>query len=598
MINWYLGFAGSLLVLIGAVICAVALSVGKARGGRTLTPFHLLFAGVFLSVFVCMLPIYGKLLEGTTNHALKTVAFSLHNTLQVFTIDVDREIISDAAVCPVAWLTAYYSAFLSVAFVAAPIFTFGFVLSLFRNVSANVRYLLRYFSDVYVFSELNAKSLALGADVRRNHRRALIVYANVSGNDGEAASEQTERARALRAILFKKDVLSVSLKAHGRRTQMILFAIGEDEAENVRQSLKLIERLRERDNTRLFVFSSQIDSELMLTQANKGKLRVRHVNDVRSLVYRFLYEQGERLFTHALPMPDGDRKISAVIVGLGQLGTELLKALSWYCQMDGYRLEIDAFDADERAEDRFCAAAPELMSDRYNGAAIPGEAEYTIRIHAGVEAGTKSFADEIAKLVDTTCAFVSLGSDVRNIAAAVELRMLFERMGIAPEIRSVVYSAEERTALNGAVNFCGQPYRIEFIGDTESSYSEAVIMESELEAAALRRHMKWGNEEEFWQYEYHYRSSVASAIHMKARIACGIPGADKNEEDLTGEERATVERLEHRRWNAYMRAEGYICSRSPDKSSRNDLAKMHPDLVDYSALADDEKRKDGRVGTL
>ena len=55
--------------------------------------------------------------------------------------------------------------------------------------------------------------------------------------------------------------------------------------------------------------------------------------------------------------------------------------------------------------------------------------------------------------------------------------------------------------------------------------------------------------------------------------------------------------LEHRRWNAYMRSEGYIYSGSPKKSSRNDLGKMHNDLVCYAGLDEEEKRKDSRVGT-
>ena len=275
----------------------------------------------------------------------------------------------------------------------------------------------------------------------------------------------------------------------------------------------------------------------------------------------------------------------------------MLKALSWYCQMDGYHIEIDAFDADEKAEDKFMALAPELMSEKYNGVMIPEEAEYTIRIHSGIDVTTKSFADEIAKLTDATYVFISLGSDEMNIRTAVDLRMLFERMKIKPVIQAVVYSTDEKIALNGITNYRGQAYDIEFIGDTNTSYSEAVIMNSELESDALGRHLKWGKEEEFWQYEYNYNSSVASAIHMKARIACGIPGATKREDDLTEDERKTIETLEHRRWNAYMRSEGYIYSGSPEKSSRNDLAKMHHDLVDYSSLTEEEKRKDSRVGT-
>jgi hypothetical protein len=160
-----------------------------------------------------------------------------------------------------------------------------------------------------------------------------------------------------------------------------------------------------------------------------------------------------------------------------------------------------------------------------------------------------------------------------------------------------VCNTQQKQALAGIKNYKGQEYDIEFIGDIESSYTEDVIISSDLERKALASHKKNYPEDEFWTYEYNYRSSIASIIHMKARIMCGIPGAAKKEEDLTVAERDIIEKLEHRRWNAYMRAEGYIFSGSKDPSSRNDLAKMHHDLVDFSSLTDKEKRKDSRVGT-
>jgi hypothetical protein len=46
-----------------------------------------------------------------------------------------------------------------------------------------------------------------------------------------------------------------------------------------------------------------------------------------------------------------------------------------------------------------------------------------------------------------------------------------------------------------------------------------------------------------------------------------------------------------------MRAEGYVYSGSKDKASRNDLAKMHHDLVEYAALSAEEQEKDRKVGS-
>lgn len=114
---------------------------------------------------------------------------------------------------------------------------------------------------------------------------------------------------------------------------------------------------------------------------------------------------------------------------------------------------------------------------------------------------------------------------------------------------------------------------------------------------ALARHLKWGEASSFWSYEFNYHSSIATAIHMKMRIHCGIPGADKPGSELTPEERRIIERLEHRRWNAYMRADGYIYSGSRTRESRNDLAKMHPDLVPFDVLSEEDKHKDSLVGT-
>ena len=196
---------------------------------------------------------------------------------------------------------------------------------------------------------------------------------------------------------------------------------------------------------------------------------------------------------------------------------------------------------------------------------------------------------------------VSLGSDEDNIRTAANLRMLFERNGAKPMIQTIVYSTEAKKALQCVTNNAGQPYALDLIGDIRSSYSEKVIIDSEVEEDAFSRHKAYAygdpdKEADFWRYEYCYRSSIATTVHAEARKKCGIPGAGKREKDMTEEERRIMGALEHRRWNAYMRSEGFIYSGSPERSSRNDLGKMHHNLVDYEQLSDADKNKDHRVG--
>ena len=594
---WEFFFFLSVALMLAAVLFAAVKNKTKIKNKYSISGFNVLFSAVFLATVFIFVPVHNLSVQPSFLGAWRTLLLSVFNSIQVFTAGCEFTVIRDyMKFCP-DWLDVAYQIWSAFLYVVAPVFTFGFVLSLFKNLSANLKYLWAFRKDVYVFSELNDRALALATDIKREHKNVAIVFTDVFEDNEESTYELSEKAKRLGAICFKKDILVVNFKRHSRKKKICFFTIGADETENLNQTLKLIELYRSRPNTHIYAFSIKIESELLLTTIDKGEIKVRRINEVQSLVNRLLYEQGDVLFESAKETDGEDKKISVIVVGMGNHGTEMVKAFSWFCQMNGYKLEINAFDKDPLAEEKFIALAPELMSPAYNGVEVDGEAQYTIKIHSGIDVSSISFANEITKITDATYAVVALGNDDMNINTAVNLRMYFERMKIHPVIRAIVYNSEQKRALEGIRNYRGQDYDIGFIGDMESSYAENVIIDSELEDEALRRHLKWGKEEEFWTYEYNYRSSMASAIHMHARIKCGIPGADKREEDLTEQERDVIEVLEHRRWNAYMRAEGYVFSGSKDKSSRNDLAKMHHDLVDFSSLSEEEKRKDSKVGT-
>ena len=594
---WVTCFAASIGVLFLSAVLSFAVNRAKLTGRHKLSLFNSLFIGVFIAALFMFFPIHIVTADTTLLGIWRAFLLSIFNSMQVFAIGCEFNVVKESmAYCP-NWLDVGYQVWAATLYVLAPIFTFGFVLSLFKNISAYFKYLGAFFKDVYIFSELNEKSLVLASDIRRKHKTSAIVFTDVFEDNEENSYEIIEKARELGAICFKKDVLIVNFKKHSKNKSISFFTIGRNETENLNQTIKLVSNYKDRINTHIYVFSTKIESELLLTSIDKGFAKVRRINEVQSLINRTLYERGEIIFESAKPISEEYKQISAIVVGMGSHGTEMVKALSWFGQMDGYKLEINAFDKDPLTEERFVALAPELMSADYNGVDIEGEAQYKIEIHSGVDVTSITFANIISSISNATYVFVALGNDDVNTNTAVNLRMYFERMGIHPVIQAVIYNSQQKNALTNIKNYRGQEYDIEFIGDIESSYTEDVIINSELEDDALNRHLKWGQEDEFWTYEYNYRSSMASAIHMKARMKCGIPGAAKKEAELTEEERNIIEVLEHRRWNAYMRAEGYVYSGSKDKSSRNDLAKMHHDLVDFSSLTEEEKRKDSKVGT-
>ncbi len=587
-----------LVVSMAIAALGVVLAIGVKQRHKAIKVLYILIGGVAASAFVMFFPIHAVQSGLTFGGIVRALALSLFNTIQIFAAGAEFGIVTEGTAVLSKALLQWHCIWASLLYVMAPCFTFGVVLSLFKNAWSYLRYYtVGRFREIYVFTNINDRSLTLAEDIRRGHKNSTIVFTNAGDFDTDEGYEQEERVKAIHAICFKKDVAAIRFHRHSARKPLYFFAIDDKESETLDQAVMLIEQYRDRENTHLYVFSTGVESELVLAAADKGVMRVRRVNEVRSLVDRLLYDEGEKLFETALPTDDGTKRICAMIVGMGGHGTEMTKALAWFGQMDGYRIEIHGFDRDPLAKDRFTIKAPELMSPKYNGVQLEGEAQYTIAIHAGMDVDSVAFAQAVQAFSHTTYVLVSLGSDERNIQTAIYLRMLFERLHVHPVIDAIVQNSQQKEALDGICNYRGQAYDIRFIGDLKSSFSEKVILHSKLEEEALARHLKWGREDEFWAYEYNYRSSTASAIHRKARIACGILGAEKAEEDLTEEEQLTIEVLEHRRWNAYMRAEGYVFSGSKDKASRNDLGKMHHDLVDYASLSEEEKRKDSAVGT-
>lgn len=579
--------AAVLLTAIVACVCGVAIPKLKKRG----VAFWFFAVGVAVSGFALVYPYNAELLEG---YGFKTTALSLLNTAELFGIGDyysyrDALMQSGASELTIA-LGCAYAALL---FVLAPFITAGVVLAVFKGISNRLRWVCAYFKDAYVFGELNDKTVALAQDLKRNGKHRVIVFCGVDGENANA--EHLGDARVLNAICFKGNILSGAFSFHSKARQLNFFLTGEDDADNVKKALVLIKRYQMRKNTGLYIFSATTQSELILAAHETGEIKIRRINPQKAFVNQWLFEDGAEIFERAKAQKNGN--ISAVVVGLGGYGKEMVKALTWYCQMDGYTITIDAFDADKRAESKFAALCSEIMSKRYNGVQRDGEAAYTVRVHSDMDVLTADFEKSVSLITGATLVVVALGDDELNIRTAVRLRALFERLGVRPAIRAVVYNEKLVDALQGVKNFKNQPYDIDFIGDMQTRYGEDVIIGNEMEKEALACHLKYGAEEDFWRFEYNYDSSVATAIHKRARIACGFSWAAKKEEELTMEERSQLESIEHRRWNAYMRACGYVYSGSKDAASRNDLAKMHHNLVPYDDLSEEDKRKDSRVGS-
>ena len=595
---WDICFGASCVLMILGCIIAVRLFGQKDKQNNETFGFFALAITVYLSLSVMYFAMeYSGQYHDGFSGLVTAVLVSLRDTIGVFVVDGDFSFNAQNMEGMTSWLVPICSIIMSVLFIAAPAFTFGFLLSFFKNLSSMIRFKLTRNEDTYVFSELNERFLVLANDLKKNDRRRVVIFCDVFENDDERFGELLASAKKIDAIFFEKDILDVDFEKHTKRGSLYFFIAGEDETENINQALGLVKQYGRYETAHLYLFSDSISGEVLLFSGKNNQMKIHRVNESRAMIHNALYHDPVAVFENTSGVtPEGDKVISAVLVGLGGYGMESLKTLVWYGQMDGYRIKIDAFDKDKQAEDRVAYLCPEIMHKDYNHRFVSGEASYSVTVHGGISVGTKEFADKIAELKHASFVLVSLGNDDLNVETAVSLRTMFERLGIHPTIYAVVYNDQLAAGLEGLTNFKGQPYNICTIGGMMASYSEKVILRSDLEKAALAIHSAYGDSEQnFYAHEYNYNSSTASALHNRARAKLQVHGAHLPVEERTEEQIQKLKDLEHRRWNAYMRSIGYIYSGNDDPSTRNDLGKMHHNLVNFSRLNEEDIDKDNRV---
>ena len=648
---WKLWLIASIAILFGIGIWALILSKLRYKSKRLLTPNKLLFFGVFSSSATLLGAIfYG--IDATPSflpRLAKAIMRCVQHALRLFAMDGDyTELVEILSPSFSEELLSAYSLYLALLYVAAPLLTFGAILSFFKNIASYRRYLFFFGKETFVFSELNEKTLALAKSIDKKHnqvsvknnsktryrwfRRALIVFTDVLEKNEELHYDLVEEAKEMQAILFRKDLSSIHLQEKWRKRNLSFFLVSDDEAEKNRHATTIMKNYDQK-NVKLHVFSEDVRSELLLASKRIRNMKVIRVNDIQELIYHNLDLHGTRLFRNARDIGNGEKMISAVIVGLGRYGIEMLKALSWFCQMPGYRLKIHAFDSDPYAEDRIRTLCPELMDERINGQVIEGDAYHEIHVYPNTDVNSPAFANTMRRLRDTTYIFVCLGEDQINISAAVRIRSLCESISYvghrrAPDIETVVYDTDasaiiseqwqsnSHCRLSGAINTGGQSYRIHMIGDLTHFYDVDTVINFHLiqegksintrwskELASNAHHLSEAEKREieekcdrlYWRYEYNYRSSNAKALHERLRkklheeLGLHISGVGKTHEEIISDPtlRLAVGKLEHIRWNAYMRSEGYCYGNKKDH-----LAKTHYNLVPVDQLTDDELRLD------
>ena len=587
-----LGF--SIACLVASIAFGAFLLFSKKRIKFPIAVFILF---TFLGGSSLFFPIYWS----HFHEPFRTTLVSFQTTLQLFTINGGFDLMLDAGEQIEAVGGSFKEAYYYVAaihYILSPVLTAGFIMSFLSSFHNFLKFKLSFGKEVYVFNELNKKTVNLAKSIKEEKPRATIVFCDITKQIKEESDEMYEELLDIKAICLGNDIATLKFSHHSKSPNkgVHFFLISEDDEKLVNQYSSLVEKHSEMANGKIYLFSRSAQSDLIFNNASNKKIECRKYDSDFLIIYNYLYENGIEIFKNAHPIDDKTKQINVVIVGFGLNGKMLTKALAWFCQMDGYRLEINVFDSDPQARSKFAEQAPDLLNPAFAKPDKPEENQYVINIHSGISVGTEEFTKHIEDLAEkATFAFTCLGDDERNLSTAMKLREIFERKGNGnhPPIVSVVYTGNKEYVVD-ATNHKGQRYDLQCIGSYEHTYSYDFVINSELEKAAIGVHTRYGaSTMSLFGYAYNFRSSCASAIHLRTKVRLKIHNCNLARSKLSEKEIQAIAEMEHRRWSAWTRSEGFVYG-----DARNDLAKTHWYLKEFSKLPKDVIDYDINVATL
>lgn len=559
------------------IICfcfAVIFSIAAAVKFFSKSDNRLLLSGVgvFLSLFLLFIPI--AQFDNAFN-SVNSFIMSVMRVIKVFALEQDF-ITSDIdfGLLP-EWFEIIYVLLFNILYLIAPLLTFGFILSFLGNITAYLRLIVSRRDKVYVFSCVNTRTLTLAEDISKKFRNATIVFCN---------SEEIEINTKGHIICLKGGITEVSLSFLRFANYTTIFMADDDENLNISNTIRFTDRIKESAGLRkrlakrktddegidIYYFSSLKRAGTLLNGIGTSGLRIRRINEVQSVVYNLMYNEP------VIEYKNENNEINIAVIGFGNYGEEYVKAAVWSGQHENYKLNINIFDIQD-VKSSFLVKCPELVETE--NLSDKDEVSYKLKFFDETDIFKTRF-ENIPEMKSTSAVFIALGDDELNFDATLYLRECFERLKINPKIYTVLTSIGlgEKDSID-ITNHKRQPYNISFILP-EKIYTYENILNVELEKMGKKMYLTWcgstngGTFDDFYNYEFNYRSSIAASTFWEIRKKHNqnIEVSDKNQ------------RLEHWRWNAYMRSEGFRYA-----PERNDIAKEHHNLVPYDEL--DEKTK-------
>ena len=463
----------------------------------------------------------------------------------------------------------------------------------------------------YVFQVLGLNS--------KNLNRPLLVFTDAYPNtESEEQSEMLDRARKLGAVCIQDDLLQIDFSrsrsvryflmdlnpissnmavlaelvkgSHGAKllwpgapdkTNSISGTYGSGKPDSVRTTIYTFTN-DARESAQVWEFCEK--------EENASYVLIRSIRDHFHAAVRLMNDVP--LF-YPLMAKEQKEDLTVTILGHNLLAEEIFKAVYWCGQNPDTKLHIHVLSSNAGAlERRIRDLCPELLESCREGSPLlkvhpfgqerwnpPYASEVRFRTHLSMSE-VSSYPEDLLEKTDYW--IISLGSDEKNIHAADGIRHHVENAAYArgKKQHPVIAPAVEDSRLSKVMlHLHHEDYECDVIpfGSWDSRFScqNVLMLEFAAKAEDIGKPYDRKHQDSLKKDEYKYWANTSRVIfapyqmYQLGRVQevrlDNLKGERCiwNRKKLSDEEKKEFAWLEHRRWNAFMRAQGY---RVPSRS--------------------------------
>lgn len=598
---WYVCLIISILLMCRTIVVLIDKSSGKFTMGKVLVY-------MLSSAYIIYLPVFFS-----TYSFVGALIGDLMNTMQIISLDAGYLDYIDIVRRNIDFNFLYqiYIFVLGLTHFFIPIVSALTAYSFIVHWVSYLKLVLlnKQNRDVFVFSEVNERSVNLAIDISKNvKKKSDFIFISLT----EKVKDYDYLLEKMNCFFLPDDISNIKLNIKNK-SNVYFFNIAENENDNLNDTLQIIDRFSKEEKEiqkkiHIYMFSEKQDIDKMIDSTDKGLLNVRIIDFAQLSCYKLFDEY---------PLYKGmkNNTISLAILGMNSIGEEVLKSALWIGQLEGVKLKITVIDEGiDKKKSYLELVYPEIFSENYN-----------INFYEA-KINNKSIVDVLNKnCIDSTYIVICNGNDEDNIRTAILLRRFYYKCDNSftnkPFVAVYIEDSEKFNMVKGLKTPELNPqrrvsYDITPFGGINSICSYDEIINSRLEKLAVNVHMTYENIfsdensfdvnealERYNVFEVNKKSNLANALHIRYKLwLLGLDYTDREDVEqvrlkdyFSDDYLDKLTYMEHDRWMAFLRTEGWTTASLEDvkKYKASDLSRgrhncpimqMHPYICDFERL--------------